>query len=480
MIVSRYNRAIDAVRTPGGQIVCRSTLTNPGDGCVPYNVFGTQPVSAAVSDYLTGRASQRVRLTQDVVAADVAGPLFGLPGGDLAIAVGAEYRRETGEGDADPISIASDFFVGNYKPFTGRVTVKEAFVELVAPVFTDSALGRSLELNGAARVTDYSTSGTIATWKLGAVYQPIDALRLRVTRSRDIRAPNISDLFLGGLLQTQTVNDPQNGGRTFTFLRRTAGNPNLRPEIASTLVAGAVLTPTFVPGFSLSVDYYNIKLRDAISSLTQQEIVNFCAAGDQAFCALVTRSGGLITQIDTLPINFQVLKSRGVDLEGGYRTRLGEGELSLRALASYVDKLTLGSGTRIITRDGEVGDNGRNGEYGVPRWRGLGSLSYRGDAGTLSLTGRFVGASQIERDFGPQDLDQNRVASQVYLDVYGAIKVPTGGRGFELYASAENLLDRDPPTVPSFSSLAFVTPPVNPQVYDTLGRIVRVGARVRF
>ncbi len=175
-----------------------------------------------------------------------------------------------------------------------------------------------------------------------------------------------------------------------------------------------------------------------------------------------------------------MLRSEGVDIEGGYRTRIGTGELSLRAFGTYVRKLSLGSGATIISRDGEVGDNGRNGEYGVPRWRGLGTVSYRGGPATIAVTSRFVGASRIESDWTSLDIDRNRVPAQVYFDLYGAMKVKTDRRTLEIFVSAENVFDRDPPLVPSTSSLAFVTPPVNPQVYDTLGRSVRVGARLTF
>lgn len=477
-IVSRFNLAVDAVSTPNG-VVCRSTLTDPTNGCVPYNLFGTQPVSAAVQNYIGGTAQQNIRLTQDEVAGDLSGSLFALPGGDLSFALGGEYRHETAAGDADAGSIVNAFFVGNYKAFSGKVSVKEGFVELVAPLFDSSPLGKHLELNGAARITDYSTSGSVWTWKIGGVYQPISSLRLRVTLSRDIRAPNINDLFSGGTLQTQTVNDPQNGNLTYTILRRTAGNPALKPEIASTLVIGGVFTPAFVPGLSLSLDYYKIKLDGAIASLTQQDIVNKCFAGETTFCSLVTRTNGIITQVDTLPVNFQVLRAAGLDIEAGYQTRIGKAVLDVRGVASYVSELSL-SGTTFVTRAGEVGDNGGLGG-GVPSWKGRVATTLKWDGGTtLGVTMRFVGASKLESDWTSLDINNNHVPAQFYFDLYAAQAVKLGGTRFEVFGAIDNVTDRDPPPVPSTSSLPFVLTQVNPQIYDTLGRMFRVGVRLQF
>lgn len=487
-IISRYNLAADAVAGPNGTIVCRSTLTSPTNGCVPYNLFGTQPASPALLAYVTGTARQRSKLTQDVVEASLSGALFDLPAGPLSVAIGGQYRREKASADADAISLTNDFFVGNYKPLNGRVSVKEAFGELNVPVLKDSALGSLLTLNGAVRLTDYSTSGTVTTWKAGFVYEPVPDIRVRLTRSRDIRAPNINDLFLGGQFNSIPVLDPANNNTLVQVLTRSAGNLNLDPEFASTLTGGVVLAPRFLPGLSLSVDYYDVKIRGAIGSIAPQDIVNRCAAGETSFCGFIARNAAnQITQIDRLPVNFQQEQSAGIDFELGYRTRLGGGTLALRALASRITKLSLGVGAGRISRAGEVGDNalatGASGSAatGLPDWRGLASLGYESAGGSsITVKTRYIGAAKIESDFGPLDLAGNHVPTVFYVDLRLAQRVKTRLGSLELFGVVDNLFDRDPPTVPSLSSSAVLLVPTNYTLYDTIGREFRVGARFAF
>ncbi len=487
-IVSRFNLATDAVAGPSDSVVCRSTLTASTNGCVPYNIFGTQPASQALLDYVTGTARQQSSLTQDVVEASLSGSFFELPAGPLSFAIGGQYRHESARGDADATSLVNDFFVGNYKPLSGAVTVKEAFGELNIPVLKDSALGKSLTLNGAARVTEYSTSGTVTTWKAGFVYEPVPDIRVRLTRSRDIRAPNINDLFLGGQFNSIPVSDPANNNALVQVLTRSAGNPNLRPEFASTLTGGVVLAPRFLSGFTFSVDYYDIKIRGAIGAIAPQDIVNRCAAGDTSYCGFIFRNAAnQITQIDRLPVNFQQEKSTGIDFELGYRTRLGDGTLALRAVATRTTELSLGVGATRISRAGEVGDNalatGASGSAatGVPDWRGLASVSYESGGGSsISVKTRYIGAAKIESDYGPLDLAGNHVPNVFYFDLRLAQRVKVGSASFEFFGAVDNLFDRDPPTVPSLSSSAVLLVPTNYTLYDTVGREFRVGARFAF
>ncbi|MGQ7329783.1 TonB-dependent receptor domain-containing protein, partial [Streptococcus suis] len=130
-------------------------------------------------------------------------------------------------------------------------------------------LGKDLELNAAGRVTDYSTSGSIWSWKAGLSYTPFEGLRLRGTRSRDIRAPNVSELFNAGRMQTASPTDPFRGGAIAQGIPVTlGGNPTLKPETAQTLTVGLVVEPTQIPRLSFSVDYYNIRIKDAIQTVT--------------------------------------------------------------------------------------------------------------------------------------------------------------------------------------------------------------------
>ena len=168
-VVSRFNLAVDAVRDSSGNIVCRSTLTAPTNGCAPLNVLGTNVASPAALAYVFGTVPfQLTTLRQDVASASVSGSLFKLPAGPVSIALGGEYTHEQATGTQDPLSQARAYFTGNFQPFLGKRSVKEAFAETVIPLIHNTPLIKMLELNAAARVTDYSTSGSGVTWKLGA------------------------------------------------------------------------------------------------------------------------------------------------------------------------------------------------------------------------------------------------------------------------------------------------------------------------
>jgi outer membrane receptor protein involved in Fe transport len=209
---------------------------------------------------VTGDSWRYLKLTQDVAAVNVQGSLpdwAALWSKPASLAVGAEWRRETANQTSDAVSQAINNFAGlrgaassqsgtlggfyasNPQPISGRVTVKELYGELALPVAADRPFIKALDLNAAVRLTDYSTSGQVVTWKLGGVWKPVQDLTLRLTRSRDIRAPNILELFSGGVAGNATVIDPKTGA-TVPFLGYTRGNPDLKPEKANTLTFGMV------------------------------------------------------------------------------------------------------------------------------------------------------------------------------------------------------------------------------------------------
>lgn len=210
-------RAADAVVNPAnGQIVCRSTLTNPTNGCVPLNLFGDGSPSAAAAAYVTGDAVARQVFKQDYAGLTVNGDLFSLPGGPLAIATGAEYRAESAVQTADALSSTritaasvadirgfpavlvnrlGVFERQNPPGFSGSTHVAEGFLEVNAPLLRDVTAIRAFDVNGAVRYANYKNSGGVVTWKAGAIWEPLDGLRLRVTRSRDIRAPSLFEQY---------------------------------------------------------------------------------------------------------------------------------------------------------------------------------------------------------------------------------------------------------------------------------------------
>lgn len=491
-ITAKYREAIDSVRDSNGQIVCRSTLTDPGNGCVPYNVLGFGVNSKAAVDYVLGTAQLDQELVQDVVAASVQGEPFSTWAGPVSLASGVEYRKESVTSHADPIAQESGYFVGNFKATRGSYDVIEAFLESVVPLVSDTAWAQALDLNGAARWTQYSSSGEVITWKVGATYSPVSNLVFRGTRSRDIRAPNLNDLFLAGQVNTQTVSDPFRGNATALILRPMIGNPDLEPEQADTLGLGVVYQPSFAPGLSMSVDYYRIEIDKAIATIQQQAIVDRCFAGNTALCSAIVRDqNGVITQVTVQPVNLLSETAEGVDIEASYRRPLWAGNLILRALATHVMERRIDDG---ITVTELAGDNSGS----AADWRWLAVASYdRGDY-ALSVIGHGVSSGKMENAYIEcssscpmptvvnRTIDNNRIAGAVYADLSFTYR-PRGGsdshgtaRGTEIFLKIDNVADRDPPPVASIAAVSFVDPGVNPLLYDTVGRTYRAGVRVRW
>lgn len=474
-ITANFNSALDAVRNPAdGQIVCRSTLTAPTNGCVPINLFGEGAPSAAAIDYVTGNQSLLAHIEEQAAAASLSGEPFSTWAGPVSIATGAEYRKESVDQEVDAIAQASGFAIGNPKALSGSYDVKEAFVETVIPLAKDMAFAQSLDFNGAVRVTDYSTSGTVWTWKAGATYVPFEGVKLRVTRSRDIRAPNLSELYSSYVLTFSSITDPLTG-RQSTVRSPQQGNLALQPEKADTFTAGVVFEPTFAPRLRLSVDYYDIDLKGAISTLTAQSIVNRCAAGSADLCGFITRNAdGSLAEIMRAYVNLSSIKVRGVDTELTYATPLSDifegnpGDLTFRFLASYLDRYITDDGITAVDSAGEVANN-------RPRWRWTASATYENGPFTGYIQGRYVGEGRYDVE---QTYNDNSVDSQFVTTVSAAWKImDEGSRSLEAYGVINNLFDVDPPVAPY--TFIFGSP-ASASVHDVIGRRFTLGLRFKY
>ena len=485
-------KATDAVRV-NGQIVCRvnadANTGNDDAACRPYNPFGEGNYSAQALGYITGDGLQRTVNEQHVASVDLRGDLFQLPAGPVAVAIGAEYRRDTVAGTTDAISAVNGFYSLNGSALSGGVTVKEAFGEIAVPVLRDSSLGQALDLNGAVRRTDYSTSGAVTTWKAGAVYEPIEGIRFRGTRSRDIRAPNIFELFGPQTRRSIGLSDPLNGGLQTNPNVITGSNSDLRVEKADSLTLGVVIAPRggFLGRVRLSVDYYDIKVADAIGALGAQTLVNRCAQGATAFCSQITRdASNQILEVRDVILNSNALNTSGYDIELQYRQPLGDlGSLNTQLIANITEKLTTVDALGAVDRAGQTGQ--RTGTIaGVPDYVIDGVVTWT--KGDFQLTGHgryipsgiywtnFVGPDQDGYAVNlPNSVDNNRVPSRFYLDMTARINVGAGtGRTFQLFATVNNLLDRDPPAIPGPSG------GTNQILFDPVGRAFKVGARFHF
>ena len=466
--------AQDAVRDPAtGRIVCRSSLADPNNGCIPLNLFGPNSISADAAAYVTGTTMTETTYSQTVFNANVSGQPFSTWAGPVSMAFGAEYRDEAQVTTVDPIADAALWESSNAEPLKGDFNVFEGYAETVVPLAEDLPFAYSLDLNAAVRIAHYNTAaGTQTTWKVGATWEPTDFLLLRIARSRDIRAPNIYELNSGGQTTRQNVLFK---GNSTQVTQITGGNPDLQPEKSDTLTIGAVLQTPFAPRLTFSVDYYNIDLKDAVSIINATQLVDRCAAGDQFYCNLITfDSSGLPVSINNPFLNLNVLKREGIDAQIVYNSPLDAiipragGDISLGLTGNW----TLSHGTDV--GDGTGFDN-RVGDIvtGVPRFRGLVNLGYNLDRFSMNTQVRIIGSSKYNIDYVEGvDINKNDVSSVAYVDLSLSYDLTDE---IEIFGVADNLLDRDPPLAPSTFGY-----PTQPAFFDMIGRTYRFGVRGRF
>jgi outer membrane receptor protein involved in Fe transport len=504
-ITARLLRAVDAVAQPGGAIVCRvnadASTTNDDPACVPLNPFGYAqgPNFAAAADYVTENGFQENRTTEHVIAANVTGPLVELPAGPLGVAVGVEYRSDSIVGSTDANSLARAFFMGGGSIVSGKIEVIEGYGEVEAPLLRGVAFADELSVNAAVRRTHYSRSSALTdsssvnatTWKVGAVWAPLPAVRFRAARSRDIRAPNIAELFGPLTPASGILTDPARGGVQTVAPVTLGSNPNLVPETADTLTLGVVLQPDggFLGRFRASVDYFDIQIDDAISTLGQQNIATRCSQGDALSCSLITRdAAGIITNITDTFQNVNSLIARGVDLELTYRQPLGAtNALDLRVLASHYNDLITVDAVGPTERAGQTGLRGGT-PPGIPDWTIDATASLEiGEQFEFNTHVRwinkgfynsaFIGAEQpgyaIEL---PNSSSTNAMPSRTYVDVLATYRLPLFGSdgGAALYAGIDNLFDKDPPNFPGANGSG------NNVLFNPVGRMFKAGVRISY
>jgi outer membrane receptor protein involved in Fe transport len=504
--------ALDAVVNPAsGQIVCAPSISaNPVvaaryAGCVPFNPFGNNAASPAAYAYVTQGASQfRAVNTINDLSANVSGHLFDLPAGPVAMAVGGEYhtaalRITSNANPATPpdftglrgVSLASQFFLTNQAVADASQKVEEGYAELAVPLLKDIPLIQALGLNAAVRLTHYSTTGSATTWKIGGTWQVNDDLTMRVTRSRDIRAPTLYDLFAGTQRAPTFVLDPHTGVNA-GFSGISGGNPSLRPEVGNTITGGFVYQASWLKGLSLSADYYNVRMANAITSLTTLALIQDCEAsgGTAPSCANITRplpfsdrsAANAPTAVRSGNVNVSKVETSGIDLDVSFRTELAGGVLTSRAYANYVFnfRTQLTAQQPLIDYAGynAAGAGGVSG--GVPRFKGNFSLDYK--IGNLSIFAQenIIGSMKL----GPPKLlvyVSPHIPAFYTTDMTLTYQLPPAWGGkMELFATATNLFDATPPlvyqtSVPHASGLSTII-----SLYDTTGRAFVAGLRFKF
>ncbi len=364
----QLTRALSA----SAQALAASRLAADIAACVPYNPFGFNPAAnAAAVQYFTYNAHKKAWLSQLDFLGFVNGDssqLFELPGGPISFAIGGEYRRERARYDDDDFAqtgLTNGVIIGEFDP--PSFVVKEAFGELRVPIAKDTRWLYDLELNGSARVSDYKGAvGTVWTWNYGGEWAPVRGFRFRGNYGKSVRVPNLSETgfpqvfnFAPGFVDPCQVGaisaNPNRAANCAADLGSLAplaaitrslpiysgSNPDLEPEVSHSLTLGAVLTPQFLPGFSVSADYYDIEVKDVIVSLAAQAIVNGCydrAPGtSNPLCGFFTRwlgpgtnaagdlpgwvSGDASNALVSGPLNFASRERKGIDVNASYRTR---------------------------------------------------------------------------------------------------------------------------------------------------------------
>lgn len=473
----RLAAALDAVAGPNGTVVCKSTLTSPASfpGCVPLNVFGPTSESAAAISYILGDTHFHALTQQDDVSGSISGAPFHTWAGPVNMALSGDWRRQsyraTSDGTpSDPANLVNCTALGLtsncspgisewVQPYASRSrvaqTVKEAAVEFDAPLLKDAAWAGSLNLNGAVRYTNYDTSGSYTTWKIGADWHLSDEVRLRSTRSHDIRAPTLDDLF--GPTTTVTGGNATDSllGVQSTAPNTARSNPDLKAEQGDTTTVGLVYRPGRIRGFSLAVDAFDIKVSDAITlvqgtNFTYQSAC-YASGGTSPLCATQTRAlgnfvntpGNVVTQWFNYPINFAKVHTWGADFEANYATTVQDHALTLRGLVTWqphINYVTPGSPTLDM---GGVAF-GANGLQASPVWRATAFVRYS-PMKNLDVDVMQRWRSSLGLSADPTQVTAGRVKSfdTTNLNINYRIKRDNGS--IDLYVNVQNLFNKIPP-----------------------------------
>jgi len=504
----RLYASLGAVNS-GGQIVCSASIANPAaySGCVPLNPFGPTSDSAAALDYILGTTHFIAHTKIDDVTGSLSGNAFSTWAGPVTVAFSGEWRRigYYATSDAQPsdrldctglsfnCTSSSTIWATNIASRSPvEQTVREGAIEVEVPLLKDSVIARSFELNGAVRYTSYDTSGSYWPWKIGFDWHVTDDLLFRGTRSRDIRAPTLDDLYSPTSSVVTRFADLLTQTNPTNVVITSGGNPNLTAEQGDTWTVGAVYRPHWFPGFSLSVDYYDINVTNAILSIVAQQPLFQLACnnsgGSSPYCALYDRPNGFtdtsasnaVTAVHNTVINIAQQITNGIDVEANYATRLFSRPASIRLLATYQPHLKyIQPGLPTVDQAGVA--FGNNGTQAVPVWRATAFVRFSPFQNVdVDIENRWRSNLKLSGDptllaVGP------RVRSTDYTDLNLAYTIPDDRLGkMEFFVNVSNLFNEGPPPA------AFYASQNNPGLSqgfvigdDPIGRAFIFGVRLR-
>ncbi|SMF62019.1 TonB-dependent receptor domain-containing protein [Allosphingosinicella indica] len=541
---TRLTRAVDVVTNPAtGAPVCRSVLDGTDPNCIPYDVFARNSVSDAALNYLSIPGFARAVVDQSVASASITGLLgeYGLQfpwaNEGLGINVGLEYRKDSVDYRNDAAFQTGDL-TGQGAPqldVQGSFDVRELYAEARLPIVTDGFF-HYLAVEGGYRYSKYEIGGggsfSTDSFKLGLDFSPIRDIRLRASYNRAVRAPNIQELFapqrvanngnsdpcagdfnpdtpqeaptataaqcaLTGVTAAQYGNIVGNPAGQYSGL--IGGNPNLTPEKSDTYSVGVVLQPRFLPGFAATVDYFNIKVKNTISTIGQDTIIQTCIdTANPEFCDLINRDprgslwltpAGFVQDLNT---NIGSLKTSGIDVGVSYTTDIGDwGNIGLNFQGTWLDKL--------VTDNGVSTPYDCTGYYGIqcgtpsPEWRHKARLTYTSPEGIgLSLQWRYFDSVTVDRlspnptlNATPTAPFNEKIKAQSYFDLTSTFRI---GENYSFRLGVNNILDRAPPIIGSNGTSGvinacpgvFCSGNTFPQVYDAMGRYIFAGVTLDF
>lgn len=518
---TRIIRALDATTDANGNAVCRSVLDGSDPSCVPWNVFQTGAVTDEMLNYLYIPLYARGTTDQKVFTGYVTGDLgeygVSLPTADSGISVvlGAEYRSENLDFNPDS-GFESGDGAGQGGPVLGvkgGFDVTEYFAEVSIPLVENKDFAQEVTLDLGYRYSDYSTDVETDTYKVALAWSVNEDVRLRASYNRAVRAANIRELFRSqGIGLFDMAEDPCAGATPTASFEQcartgvtaaqygtiadspagqynevTGGNPDLKPEEADTYSYGVIWSPSFVEDLTITVDYFDIEITDAIGAISSETILNSCLnTGDAQFCDRVNR--GAVTgtlwlgndNILSTDDNLGFFSTKGFDYTIDYTFGLGDmGSLNITNIGTYLTEWDQQefAGEQIVDCVGYWG-----GSCGTPTFELQNNLRVTWVtpwAVTLSAQWRYMsdadecvlGGGGTCTEDGSWDLD-----AQNYLDVSGLWDVTDM---ITLRAGITNLMDEEPPLTDAGPSI-FGNGNTFPGVYDALGRYWFVGGTFQF